>query len=568
MDNHEVAAILADIARLLELEGEDTYRVRAYRKAAHGVEALKGDINVYYREGRLQEIPGVGKGIGDLITELIETGRSSLYEALKKEIPSELFEVMEVPGIGRKTAIKVHKALGATTIQEFKQAAREHRIRKLKGMGESVERRILDSIERYQRMEAETRLPLYRAREVARELLEHLKGCGLERVEVVGSVRRWAPLVSDVNIICLSEEPERAIDCFISSPIVSTVELASANKVKVATRYRVPATLEVVDPESWGLHMAFDTGSEKHLEELVEYAAGLGFSLSHEGLMDAVNLEQRKIAVERHLYGALGLDYIPPELREGRGEVRAAAEHALPDLVELKDIRGDLHVHSSWSDGANSIHDIAMAARARGYEYVAICDHSPSLTVASGLSVERLREQMEEIDRLNENLEGFTILKGCEVDVMADGSLDLPDDVLEELDIVVASVHKGLRQDDIAWRVFSALENPYVTILGHPTGRIIGRREAAMVDVDRMIDLAVANGKVLEVNAYPDRLDLSDENVRKAVGAGALISINTDAHSLQELGFIEYGVYNARRGWAPKNKALNALPYESLLKYL
>ncbi len=568
MDNHEVAAILADIARLLELEGEDTYRVRAYRKAAHGVEALKGDINVYYREGRLQEIPGVGKGIGDLITELIETGRSSLYEALKKEIPSELFEVMEVPGIGRKTAIKVHKALGATTVQEFKQAAREHRIRKLKGMGESVERRILDSIERYQRMDAETRLPLYRAREVAREALEHLRGCGLERVEVVGSVRRWAPLVSDVNIICLSEEPERAIDCFISSPLVSTVELASANKVKVATRYRVPATLEVVDPENWGLHMAFDTGSEKHLEELVEYAAGLGFSLSHEGLMDAVNLEQRKIAVERHLYGALGLDYIPPELREGRGEVRAAAEHALPDLVELKDIRGDLHVHSSWSDGANSIHDIAMAARARGYEYVAICDHSPSLTVASGLSVERLREQMEEIDRLNENLEGFTILKGCEVDVMADGSLDLPDDVLEELDIVVASVHKGLRQDDIAWRVFSALENPYVTILGHPTGRIIGRREPAMVDVDRMIDLAVANGKVLEVNAYPDRLDLSDENVRKAVEAGALISINTDAHSLQELGFIEYGVYNARRGWAPKNKVLNALPYESLLKYL
>jgi DNA polymerase (family 10) len=568
MDNHGVAAILADIARLLELEGEDTYRIRAYRKAAHGVESLKGDINEYYKEGRLQEIPGVGKSIGDLIAELIETGHSGMYEALKKEVPPELYEVMEVPGIGRKTAIKVHRELGAATVQDFKRAAREHRICRLRGMGEKAERRILDSIERYERMEAETRIPLYRAREIAGELLEHLKGCGIERVEVVGSVRRWAPLVSDVNIICMSEEPERAIGCFIGSPIVSTVERASANKARVATRYRIPATLEVVGPENWGLHMAFDTGSQRHLEELVEHAAGLGFSLSHEGLMDAVTLEERKVAVERQLYGSLGLDYIPPELREGRGEVEAAAGHALPDLVELKDIRGDLHVHSSWSDGANSIHDIAMAARARGYEYVAICDHSPSLAVAGGLGVERLRDQMEEIDRLNESMEGFTILKGCEVDVMADGSLDLPDDVLEELDIVVASIHKGLQQGDITRRALSALENPYVTILGHPTGRIIGRREPALVDVDRMIDVAIANCKALEVNAYPDRLDLSDENVRKAVEAGALISIDTDAHSLQELGFMEYGVYNARRGWAPRNNVLNALPYESLLKYL
>jgi DNA polymerase (family 10) len=570
MNNHEVAVVLADIARLLELEGEDTYKIRAYRKASQSVEALEGDINEYHGEGRLQEIPGVGKSIGELLAELLGTGRSHFYEMLKKEIPPELFEVMEVPGIGRRTVIKVHKALGVATVSEFKHAARMHRIRKLKGMGEKAERKILDSIESYQRSAKETRIPLYRAMGVAREALEYLKDCGLDRVEVVGSVRRWAPMVSDVNIIGASDEPRMAVDCFINSPLTAIVQEASVNKAKITTRYRVGATLELVDPDNWGLHMVFDTGSEKHLEDLIEYAAGFGFSLSHEGLMDAVTLEYRKIAAERHLYGALGLDYIPPELREGRGEVKAAGEHALPDLIEKNDIKGDFHVHSNWSDGASSIQDIAMAARALGYEYVAICDHSRSLTVANGLSIERLRDQMDEIDRINDTLEGFTLLKGSEVDIKDDGSLDLPDDVLEGLDIVVASMHTGLRQesDAITQRAVHALENPYVTILGHPTARLLGRREPMLVNIDRVIDAAVENGKALEVNSYPDRLDLSDENIRKAMDAGALISINTDAHSLAEMGFMEYGVRNARRGWAPKDRVLNTLSYGGLLSFL
>jgi len=570
MDNREVANVLADIARLMELEGEDVYKLRAYRKAAQSVGSTRSDINDCYREGRLREIPGVGESIGELIAELLETGRSSMYETLKKELPPELFEVMDVPGIGRKTAIKVHKALGVTSVQEFKQAARLHRIRKLKGLGDRIEQKILDSIERYQRRETETRIPLYRAMGVASEALEYLKDCDLERAEIAGSVRRYAPMVSNVNVVGVSDKPEAAINCFVNSPLTAIAVTVSANKAKVVTRYRVDATFELVDPDNWGLHMVFDTGSEKHLEELVEYAADKGISLSHQGFMDAVTLQHKKFATEKELYAALDLEYIPPELREGQGEVKAAGEHALPDLIERKDIRGDFHVHSNWSDGASSIQDVAMAARALGYEYIAICDHSRSLTIANGLSVDRLRDQMEQIDRLNDTLEDFTVLKGSEVDIKADGTLDLPDDVLEELDIVVASVHTSLNQEPqaITDRVVRALESPYVTILGHPTGRILGGREPMMIDMGLVIEVAKTNGKVLELNAYPSRLDLSDENVHRAVDAGALISIDTDAHSLFELDYMEYGVHSARRGWAPKNKVLNTLSYDGLLRFL
>ncbi len=564
MNNNEVAEVLAGIARILELEGEDAYRIRAYRKASQSIEALQGDVNEYYREGRLREIPGVGRSIGELLAELMETGRSSLYESLKKEIPPELFEVMGVPGIGRRTAIKVHKALGVATVEEFKQAARMHRIRKLKGMGEKAERRVLDAIERYRRVE--TGIPLYRAKAVAGEAVEYLGDCGFERVEVAGSLRRWAPMVSDVNLLA----GPGPMDCFLGSPLVSAVESDMGHRARVMTRYHVGATLEKADYDNWGLELLFATGSERHVAALAEHAAGRGISLGREGYVDAVTLERRRFATEEELYGALGLDYVPPELREGWGEVDAAATGGLPCLVEMADVRGDLHVHSDWSDGANTIQDIAIAARALGYEYVAICDHSRSLAIANGLSVERLQDQMAEIDRINDTLEDFTILKGCEVDIKADGSLDMPDDVLEELDIVVASIHTGMRQEaeEMTTRVIAALESPYVTILGHPTARILGRREPTLLDIDRAIEAAVDNGKVLEVNAYPDRLDLSGENVRKAVDAGALISIDTDAHSLSELGFMEYGVHNARRGWAPKGSVLNALTYDGLLDFL
>jgi DNA polymerase (family 10) len=554
---------------MLELEGDDAYRIRAYRKAAESVSSLVGDVNEYHREGRLRDIPGVGSGISGVIAELLSMGTSGLHEALKKETPPELHEVMEVPGIGRRTAIKVYKALGARTIDDFRRAAKSRRIRHIRGLGESSERRILESIERYRRIRGEVQIPIYRARAIAADLMGYFEGCeGLERADVVGTVRRWKALVGDVNVIAAAGDASRAIDCFCSTPVSQAVKDRGNSHARVITRYRVDATLEAVGAEDYGLHLVFGTGSREHLDQLIRYAGSQGVRLGHDGYY--VDGERRTFQTEEGLYQSLGLEHIPPELREGAGEIEAASTGTLPELIDLKGIRGDLHTHTAWSDGANTIQEMAMAARARGYEYIAICDHSRSLQIANGLSTERLRDQMAEIDEINDTLEDFTVLKGSEVDILPDGSLDLPDDVLKDLDVVLGSVHVGMRQDPdvITRRVLNALENEHLTVLAHPTSRIIGRREPTGLDIDRVIEAALDHDKVLEVNAYPDRLDLSDENVRKAMDAGAMICIDTDAHSAQELGFMEYGVHNARRGWATRARTLNTLSTEALLEFL
>lgn len=569
MDNAEVANVLFDISRLLELEGEDAYRIRAYRKASDSIESMDGDINEYYREGRLRDIPGIGPSIAGTVAEILSTGKSGLYESLKKETPLELYEVMDVPGIGRKTALKIYKALGARTIDDFRRAAKSRRIRNIHGLGERTEQRILESIETYKNLRGEVMTPLFRARAIAADLMGYFEGCeGLERADVVGAIRRWKTLVGDVNIIAAAGDERRAIDCFCDTPVSRLVKSREQSCARIATRYRMDATLKTVSPDDYGLHMIFNTGSMEHLDQLTSYAAGQGVLLSHEGYYD--NGERKTFATEECLYQSLGLEYIPAELREGKGEIEAASAGTLPDLIDIGHIRGDLHTHTAWSDGSSSLQEMTMAARARGYEYIAICDHSRSLHIANGLSVEKLRDQMVEIDELNDTLEGFTILKGSEVDILQDGSLDLPDDVLEDLDIVAGSVHINLRQeaDVITRRVLNALENEYLTILAHPTSRIIGRREPMKLDMDRVIEAAVNHGKVLEVNAYPERLDLSDDNVRKAMDAGAMISIDTDAHSPQELDFMEFGVHMAMRGWATKSRTLNTLSAEALMEFL
>lgn len=570
MKNDEVAAVLYDISRLLELEGEEAYRIRAYRKASQSVESLEGDIDEYYKEGRLRDIPGIGTSIGGVIEELLRTGRSNLLEALKKETPLELYEVIEVPGIGRKTALKVHRALGVTTIGEFRDAARSHRIRRIKGLGDKAEKKILDAIERHRKSLGETRVPIFRATAVASEILGYFKDCeGLLRVDVAGSLRRHVPMVGDIDIVAATDDPQEVVDCFCNMPITRIVKDKGEHHAEITTRYRMDAKLRIVSREDFGLRLALDTGSKAHLSELEKRAAARGDRLSREGFYNAGG-EKVKFPEEDGFYRALGLEYVPPDLRENRGEVDAAAKGTLPDLITVEDMRGDLHVHTEWSDGANSIQDMAMAARAKGYEYIAICDHSKSLHVANGLSIERLRDQMVEIDRLNDTLENFTIFKGSEVDIMPDGSLDLPDDVLEDLDIVVGSVHTQLRQDPdvVTRRVLNALENEHLTILAHPTSRILGRREPTAVDIDRVIEAAKENRKVLEVNAYPDRLDLSDEHVKKAMDAGVMVSIDTDAHGIAELDYISFGVHNARRGWATKSRVLNTLSTGALLEYI
>jgi len=571
LKNGEVADVLFDISRLLELEGDDAYRIRAYRKAAQSIEGLDGDVNAYYREGRLRDIPGVGESIARTVAELLDTGRSGLHEALKKEIPPELYEVIEVPGIGRRTALKVHSALGAKTIEDFRKAAKSRRIRKIHGFGEGTERKILESIDLYRKQQGETRVPIFRSRAIALKLMGYLSDCdGLVRADLIGGLRRWKTMAGDINILATGNDPAQIVDCFCRTPLSKTVKERGVRHARITTRYRMDATLYVARPEDYGFRLLWGTGSHGHLEQFADYAAGRGVRLGREGYIVEATGEQKTFPTEEEVYASLGLEYVTPELREGTGEIIAAREGTIPDLITQESIKGDLHVHTEWSDGSDSIQDMAMAARAAGYEYVALCDHSPSLHIANGLSVDRLRSQMTMIDEINDTLEDFTVLKGSEVDILADGGLDLPDDVLEDLDIVVGSVHTGMRQepDTITRRVITALGNEHLTILAHPTSRILGRRQPTALDMDRVIEAAKEHDKVLEVNAYPDRLDLSDENVRKAMDAGVMISIDTDAHSSQELCFMEYGVHNARRGWATKARTLNTLSYDALREYL
>jgi DNA polymerase (family 10) len=571
LNNEQVANVLFDISRLLELEGDDAYRIRAYRKAAQSIEGLDGDVKEYYREGRLRDIPGVGESIARTIAELLDTGESGLYESLKKETPPELYEVIEVPGIGRRTALKIHSALGAKTVEDFRRAAKSHRIRKVRGFGEATERKILEAIDQQGDRREEARVPIFRARAIALELIGYLADCeGLVCAEAAGDLRRWVTMAGAIDILVVAADPAAVINCFCRMPVCRAVKEKGERHARVATRYRVEATLSVATPEDGGFRLLWETGSSRHLEQLAGHAASRGVRLGRDGYVVEATGERRLFPAEKAVYAALGLVHITPELREGNGEIEAARQGTLPDLITRENIKGDLHVHTEWSDGADSIRDVAMAARALGYEYVAICDHSPSLHVANGLSVDRLREQMIAIDEMNDTLENFTVLKGSEVDILADGSLDLPDDVLEGLDIVVGSVHSGMRQepDVITRRVITALENELLTILAHPTSRILGRREPTALDMDRVLEAAKVHGKVLEVNAYPDRLDLSDEHIRKAMDAGVMISIDTDAHSTPELCFMEYGVHNARRGWATKSRTLNTLSYDALTEFL
>ncbi len=448
MKNGEVAEVLFDISRLLELEGEDAYRIRAYRKAASSIEGLDGDVNAYYREGRLRDIPGVGESIARSIAELLDTGRSGLYEALKKEIPPELYEVIEVPGIGRRTALKVHSALGAKTIEDFRKAAKSHRIRKVRGLGDVKEKKILEAIDKYRDRQGETRVPIFRARAIALKLMDYFSDCeGLVCFDLAGGLRRWKTMIGDINIVAAGDDPAKIVDCFCRMPLSKTVKERGERHARITTRYRMDATLYVARPEDYGFRLLWETGSHRHLEQLAGFAAGRGMRLGRDGYVVEATGERKSFPAEEEVYASLGLEYVTPELREGTGEIEAARQGTIPDMITRESIKGDLHVHTEWSDGSDSIQDMAMAARAAGYEYVALCDHSQSLHIANGLSIDRLRSQMVMIDEINDTLEDFTVLKGSEVDILADGSLDLPDDVLEDLDIVIGSVHTSMRQE-------------------------------------------------------------------------------------------------------------------------
>jgi DNA polymerase (family 10) len=566
LTNKDVAQILRTIADYLEIKGEIIYKALAYRRAADNIVNLGRDINEVWLEGKLRDIPGVGEALSKKLDELLGTGRLGYYEQLQDEIPAGVLELLAIPDVGPKTAKLLWGHLGIASVAEAERAARQGQLRHLPGLGVKSEAKILAGIQVLHRRS--DRISLGTAWPVAQEILAVLENdCpAVQRTTAAGSLRRMKTTIGDIDLLVASTEPEAVMETFVSLPQVGEVSLRGPTKTSVILHNGLQVDLRVLPPERYGSLLQYFTGSKAHNVALRGLAQGQGLSLSEYGFKRGE--EEIICAEEEEVYGALGLPWIPPELREDRGEIEAAQSGSLPKLIELADIQGDLHIHTDWSDGAVSLSQMAEAARARGYRYAVISDHSHSLGVAGGLTVERLREQRAEIDRLNKGFGDFCLLQGAEVEIKADGSLDFPDEVLAELDVVIASLHSGLRQERerITARLILAMRNPHVDIIGHPLGRIIGQREESAVDIDAVLEVAAEAGTIMEVNAIPARLDLDDVHIRRAVEMGVKLAINSDAHNVEGLGVMAYGVATARRGWAKAGDVVNTLSLDEMLK--
>lgn len=567
VQNIEVAWILKELGDLLEFKGENVYKVRAYRKASKVIGALPVSAVDLYKKGELIKVPSIGKNINAKIGEIIETGSCELHRKLLEEIPRGLLEVMDLTGVGPKRAKVMYEKLKIDSIDALENAVKNKRVRELPGMGPKLERDIMFYLRG--RRSREGRFPLGIALGLADELIEFLRGLpGVKAVSCGGSLRRRQEMVSDIDIIAASDKPEQVLRLFSRHPMLKKILSLSQNRVEALSAWKIPVDLTVVEAEQFYPALLWNTGSKAHLKKLQEFGGQQGFIFNKSGLFEGKN--PVLVQSEEEVYSRLGLAYIPPELRENRGEVEAAARNELPKLIKRTDIKGDLHVHTDWSDGANTIKQVVERARKLGYEYLAVTDHSRSLKIARGLTVEALKSQHEAIRHLNAGLDGFRILTGVEVDILTDGSLDYPDDVLQNIDVVVASVHRGFKQDrdTMTQRVLAAIKNKHVDILGHPTGRLLSQRDPFDIDIEKIIRAAAEYGTVLEINASPDRLDLNERYARIAADLGAKIVINTDAHNCQRLDDIQYGVYVARRAWLKKNDVINTYGVDELLNLL
>ncbi len=565
MTNYEIAELFKRIGDMMDILGENRFKVLAYRRASENIEALGQDIRVYWQEGTLEEIPGIGKAIAEKIDELLRTGHLAFYERLQDQVPTGVVSLLEVPDVGPKTAKLMWEQLGLQSVAEVETAARAGQLRALPGLGAKSEAKILAGIEAlYRRSD---RIPLGTAWPVGIELVEALrKSCpAVRQATVAGSLRRMQATIGDIDLLAGSEVPSEVMRAFVNLPQVAEVVLSGLTKTTVRLHNGLQVDLRVLEPERWGAALQYFTGSQAHNVRLREMARKAELSLSEYGFKREDGSEIL-CAREEEVYGTLGLPWIPPEMREDRGEFQSALAGDLPRLVEWADIRGDLHAHTDWSDGAGTLAEMADAAQERGYRYLVISDHTQSLGVANGLTVERLRAQRAEIDALNSGRNGVLLLQGCELEIKADGSLDYPDEVLAQLDFVVASVHTSLRQDraQITGRVLNALHNPYVDVIGHPSGRILGQREASAVDLDAVIKVAAETGTALEVNSIPARLDLDDIHVRHALEMGVRVAINSDAHHPGGLDSLPFGLATARRGWATSLDVLNTMTIEDL----
>lgn len=565
MTNYEAAWLFHELADRVEVSGDNPFKAVAYRKAARLLEGLGEPFAEAWAAGRLKGLPGIGDAIHGKLGELAEKGTIGALERLRQEIPAGVMEMLTIPGIGPRHAHTFWRTLGLQDLEELRKAAEERRLRAVKGLGAKLELTVLRGLA--QRQSASDRQLLGLVLPLARDLQAGLtRHPAVDRAEIAGSVRRRCELVGDIDLVVATSEPDAVTEYFTRMPSSREVRAEGPTRVAVVHHSGLGVDLRLVGTEVFAATWLHLTGSKEHNIRLRQRAKERGWQLNDYGLSGS----NRSFPDEESLYQALGLTFIPPELREDRGEIEAAEEGRLPPLVREEDLKGDLHVHSTWSDGAASLRELREAAGRLGYEYLAICDHSRSLAIARGLDTGRLLAQRAELAALNAEGHPVRLLSGIEVDILADGRLDLEDDLLAELDVVVASIHSGFRQDagQLFARASAALCHPHVDILAHPSGRLLGHRPPYALDLSALVELAVDTGTVLELNATPDRLDLSDLHVRRLIEAGGSIAINTDSHAVEHLHFREYGVATARRGWCGAERVLNTRSLPDLLEFL
>lgn len=568
MENSEVAAVLYEIADLLELQGV-AFKPQAYRRAARNIEQLDKPLSELMEDGELGEIPGVGEALSKKIHELLSTGELEYLSKLKAEIPDGLVRMLEVPEVGPKTAMLLHKELGISSVEQLKEAALAHRIRGLKGFGEKTEERILQGIRVLESKGG--RMLLGEALPLAEAYVEFIKSTlAIDRISIAGSLRRGRDTIGDIDILVGDDSPAAVIDAFVAYPEVEDVVMKGPTKASVRLKDGVQVDLRAVGTQSYGAALQYFTGSKEHNVALRRIGVEMGLKLNEYGLFERDSGRMVAGATEEQVYSALSLSYIPPEIRESSGEIEAAREGRLPDLVSGDQVKGDLHVHTDWSDGSDSIGGIVSEAQRRGYEYVAITDHTQSLRIANGLAPDRLRKQVDAVRRAEEDAGDIRVLAGSEVDIRSDGSLDMPDAVLKDLDIVVASVHSRFKMErsEMTDRIVAAVSSGRIDVLGHPTGRLIGQRSPYELDLQAVLEAAAEHGVSMEVNCFPDRLDLRDADCRAAREKGVRVSLGTDSHRAEHMGFIRLGVITARRGWLGPKDVLNTLDAAGLEKHL
>ena len=566
MKNRTIAEMFDRMADILEFKGELPFRVLAYRKASRVIQDLRDDIETIWKEGRLEEIPGIGEGMAQKIDEYLSSGKMTKYDEVTKGVPSSLIDLLNIQGLGPKTLSLAYEKLKVKNLEDLKRVIAGGSLAKLPRMGEkkveSINKGIQLFVASHERMSLGVALP------VAERVIEELKKAAkVKRISTAGSLRRLKETIGDIDILCDSTDGQEIIKKFTELPSVEQVLASGETKASIIVEGGTQVDLRVVEPDSYGAALQYFTGNKDHNVKLREIAKKQGLKINEYGVFKGKKRIGGKN--EEDIYRAVGIPMMEPELREDRGEIEAALERALPKLVTRSDIKGDLHVHSIYSDGSDSLMTIAETAVSMGYSFIAICDHSKSASYAGGMNETALLKQIKEIRKVNTRFgeKGFKLLAGIEVDIKADGALDFSDEILKKLDVVVASIHSGFKQR-VTERIISAMKNPYVHIIGHPTGRLISRREGYDVDLGKVMEAAKDTRTALEINAYYDRLDLSDITSRKAKELGITLAIGTDSHSIAHLDFMKFGLAVARRGWLEKSDLLNTLRPQALLTWL